>query len=91
MPTRLLGEDLVAFRDGAGELGLLHRHCIHRGASLEFGIIAEHGIRCCYHGWHFAVDGSILDTPGEGANVRIKDRHCQGAYRIHAAYGLLFA
>ena len=89
--VRLLGEDLVAFRDGAGELGLLHRHCIHRGTSLEFGIIAEHGIRCCYHGWHFAVDGSILDTPGEGANVRIKDRHCQGAYRIHAAYGLLFA
>jgi nitrite reductase/ring-hydroxylating ferredoxin subunit len=91
LPVRLLGEDLVVFRDGSGELGLLHRHCIHRGTSLEFGIVAEHGIRCCYHGWHFAVDGSILDTPGEPPNVRIRDRHCQGAYQIREAFGLLFA
>lgn len=89
--VRLLGEDLVAFRDGSGQLGLLHRHCVHRGTSLEFGIIAEQGIRCCYHGWHFDVDGTILDTPGEGPNVRIKDRHCQGAYRIREAFGLVFA
>ncbi len=91
VPVRLLGEDLVVFRDGSGELGLLHRHCIHRGTSLEFGIIADHGIRCCYHGWHFAVDGTILDTPGEPPNVRIRDRHCQGAYQIREAWGLLFA
>src|ERR671912_2628501 len=63
--VRLLGEDLVVFRDKSGRLGLLHRHCAHRGASLEFGIIAERGIRCCYHGWHFDVDGTILDTPAE--------------------------
>lgn len=89
--VRLLGEDLVVFRDGAGRLGLLHRHCLHRGTSLEFGIIAERGIRCCYHGWHFDVDGTILDTPGEPPHVRISDRHCQGAYRIVEAHGLLFA
>ena len=43
----LLGEDLVLFRDKSGDLGLFHKHCIHRGASLEYGIIAEHGLICC--------------------------------------------
>ena len=89
--VRLLAEDLVVFRDGSGQLGLLHRHCVHRGTSLEFGIIAERGIRCCYHGWQFDVDGTILDTPGEPAHVRIRDRHCQGAYQVREAFGLLFA
>jgi nitrite reductase/ring-hydroxylating ferredoxin subunit len=91
VPVRLLCEDLVVFRDGSGSLGLLHKHCLHRGTSLEFGIVAERGIRCCYHGWHFDVDGTILDTPGEPSNVRIRDRHCQGAYRVKEAFGLLFA
>ena len=91
VPVRLLGEDLVVFRDGQGRLGLLHRQCIHRGTSLEFGIVADRGIRCCYHGWHFDVDGTILDTPGEPPEVRIKDRHCQGAYQVRAQSGLLFA
>src|SRR3954465_9762916 len=55
-PIRVLGEDLVLFRDLAGDIGLLHRHCSHRGTSLEYGRISDHGIRCCYHGWKFAVD-----------------------------------
>jgi len=89
--VRLLGEDLVVFRDGSGRLGLLHRHCAHRGASLEFGIIAEHGIRCCYHGWHFDCDGTILDTPAEPDSSRIKANFCQGAYPVREEHGLLFA
>ena len=76
--VKLLGEDLVVFRDGSGRLGLLHKHCAHRGASLEFGIIAERGIRCCYHGWHFDVDGTILDTPGEPESSRIKTQLLPG-------------
>jgi phenylpropionate dioxygenase-like ring-hydroxylating dioxygenase large terminal subunit len=44
---RILGEDLVAFRDGSGEIGLLELHCPHRGTSLEFGLVGEKGIRCC--------------------------------------------
>ena len=48
---RILGEDLVAFRDQSGRIGVLDRHCSHRGASLEFGIVVKEGIRCCYHGW----------------------------------------
>ena len=69
----MLGEDLVIYRDLSGDIGLLHKHCAHRGASLEFGIIAEHGIRCCYHGWMFANDGTdpgdtgrTARKPGEG-------------------------
>jgi nitrite reductase/ring-hydroxylating ferredoxin subunit len=89
--VRLLGEDLVVFRDKSGRLGLLHKHCAHRGASLEFGIIAEHGIRCCYHGWHFDCDGTILDTPAEPETSRIKVNFCQGAYHVRAEHGLLFA
>jgi len=89
--VRLLGEDLVCFRDGSGRYGLLHRHCIHRGTSLEFGIVAERGIRCCYHGWHFDIDGSILDTPAEPATSRIRANFVQGAYRVTEAHGLLFA
>ncbi|MFN0299787.1 MAG: Rieske 2Fe-2S domain-containing protein [Burkholderiales bacterium] len=91
LPVRLLGEDLVVFRDGSGRLGLLHRHCMHRGTSLEFGIPAERGIRCCYHGWHFDVDGTILDTPAEPAGSKIKENFCQGAYMVRALHGLLFA
>ena len=61
---RIMGEDLVAFRDQSGAVGLLELHCPHRGTSLEFGLVSEKGIRCCYHGWRFDVDGKILETPG---------------------------
>lgn len=87
----VLGEELVAFRDLAGRVGVLHRHCAHRGASLEFGKIADRGLRCCYHGWLFDVDGTILDTPGEPETSRIKDTNCQGAYPAVEAAGLVFA
>jgi nitrite reductase/ring-hydroxylating ferredoxin subunit len=88
--VRLLGEDLVVFRDGSGRLGLLHKHCAHRGASLEFGIPAERGIRCCYHGWQFDVDGTILDTPAEPPSSRIKQNFSQGAYPVAELHGLIF-
>ena len=50
------------FRTKQNDLGLLGCHCCHRGNSLEYGIITDDGISCCYHGWHYAVDGTILDT-----------------------------
>jgi nitrite reductase/ring-hydroxylating ferredoxin subunit len=55
---KILGEELVAFRDGSGRIGLLHAHCVHRGASLEYGAIQEKGIMCCYHGMVFDIDGT---------------------------------
>jgi nitrite reductase/ring-hydroxylating ferredoxin subunit len=91
MALRILGEDLVIYRDLSGDVGLLHRHCAHRGASLEFGIIAEHGIRCCYHGWMFGNDGTILETPGEPATSPHRHRYCQGAYPVVEFKGVIFA
>jgi phenylpropionate dioxygenase-like ring-hydroxylating dioxygenase large terminal subunit len=89
--VKLLGEDLVAFRDFSGTVGLLELHCPHRGTSLEYGLVSDHGIRCCYHGWLFDVDGAILETPGEPADSTLKDRLCHGAYPTHEYNGILFA
>jgi phenylpropionate dioxygenase-like ring-hydroxylating dioxygenase large terminal subunit len=88
---RILGEDLVAFRDKGGSIGLLELHCPHRGTSLEFGLIDQQGIRCCYHGWLFGIDGTILETPGEPADSTLKNRLCHGAYPVREHHGLVFA
>jgi nitrite reductase/ring-hydroxylating ferredoxin subunit len=97
--VRILGEDLVVFRErdpagrpaGAGRAGVLHLHCAHRGTSLEYGIPLARGIRCCYHGWVFDVDGGCLETPGEPAGSRLGERVRQGAYPTHEFAGLVFA
>jgi nitrite reductase/ring-hydroxylating ferredoxin subunit len=89
--VRILGEDLVSFRSRNGAAGLLELHCPHRGTSLEFGLIDDRGIRCCYHGWLFGADGSILETPGEPADSTLKDRLFHGAYPIHETHGIVFA
>ena len=93
LPLRLeiMGEELVLFRDGRGQLGLLELHCSHRGTSLEFGLIEERGIRCCYHGWLFDVEGRILDTPLEPPDSTLKDRLCHGAYPVKEYNGIVFA
>jgi nitrite reductase/ring-hydroxylating ferredoxin subunit len=88
---RIMGEDLVAFRDKSSAVGLLELHCPHRGTSLEFGLVSEKGIRCCYHGWLFDVDGKILETPGEPPESTLKDRLYHGAYPVHEYCGLVFA
>ena len=87
---RILGEDLVVFKDKSGQIGAMELHCPHRGTSLEFGIVSERGLRCCYHGWLFNVDGRILETPGEPADSTLKDRLCHGAYPVHEYKGLVF-
>ena len=69
---RIMGEDLIVFRDRSGRLGVLQLHCSHRGTSLEYGILQERGIRCCYHGWVYDVDGRILETPGEPADSTLR-------------------
>ena len=88
---RILCEDLVAFRDKSGRVGVLHRRCSHRGASLEFGIIAQKGLRCCYHGWLYDVDGTILETPCEPAESTLRNTLCHGAYPAFERDGLVFA
>src|ERR1700686_4424847 len=89
--VKILGEELVVFRDLSGAVGLLELHCPHRGASLEFGLIDGKGIRCCYHGWLFGVDGTILETPGEAPKSTLKDRLYHGAYPIREEHGIVFA
>ncbi len=90
VPIRILGEDLVVFRDLSGRVGLLHKHCAHRRASLEFGRVAQRGVVCCYHGWQFDVDGTIIETPGEPESD-ICAKICQGAYPTREVKGLVFA
>ncbi|MCE2494705.1 MAG: Rieske 2Fe-2S domain-containing protein [Alphaproteobacteria bacterium] len=88
---RILGEDLVAFRDRSGRVGVLQRHCSHRGTSLEYGIIQPKGIRCCYHGWVYDIDGTILEMPAEPKNSRIYQTIYHGAYPAFERSGLVFA
>jgi len=68
--VRLLGEELVAFRDSQGRVGLLDEHCSHRGTSLFYGRNEECGLRCIYHGWKYDVEGTVVDTPGEPPRER---------------------
>ena len=70
-----MGEELVAFRDSQGRIGLIGEHCAHRGTSLFFGRNEECGLRCVYHGWKFDVEGNVLDTPGGTERQRL----CQKA------------
>ncbi|MED5406062.1 MAG: aromatic ring-hydroxylating dioxygenase subunit alpha, partial [Chloroflexota bacterium] len=90
---KILGEELVLFRDLSGTLGLVHKRCPHRQASLEYGKCEKHGIRCCYHGWHFDTDGKLLDTPGQPENLsdRLKLRIKLGAYPVVEYKGLIFS
>ena len=72
--VRLLGEDLVAFRDTQGAVGLMAANCPHRGASLFFGRNEECGLRCVYHGWKFDVTGGCVDMPNEPAESDFKHK-----------------
>jgi len=88
--ARLLSEDLVVFKDRSGAVGVLHLHCSHRGTSLEYGRVEEHGLRCCYHGRVFDVDGSVLEMPGERNADKLSKKFKQGAYPTHVFAGMVF-
>jgi 5,5'-dehydrodivanillate O-demethylase len=89
--VRLLGEDLVLFRDARGALGLVQQRCPHRGASLAYGSVEADGIRCPYHGWKFAHDGRCLETPAEPVGSRLPERVHARAYAARELGGLIFA
>ena len=88
--VRVLGEDLVLFRDGQGRLGLLGLHCPHRGTSLEYGDVEPSGLRCPYHGWLFDVGGACLEQPAEppGSMFHEKVRHL--SYPVRELGGVIF-
>lgn len=86
----LLGERLVVFRDTEGKVGVLEELCMHRGASLALGRVEEGGIRCLYHGWKFAVDGTILETPNH-EDCRFRQRLKAPAFSVREEGGLVWA
>jgi phenylpropionate dioxygenase-like ring-hydroxylating dioxygenase large terminal subunit len=91
-PVKVLGEELILFRDGQGQAGLVYPRCCHRGTTLYYGKVEERGIRCCYHGWLFDVEGRCLEMPCEpnptGAQCQ---RVRQPWYPVEERYGLVFA
>lgn len=89
--VRILGEDLILFRDHSGRAGLLYPRCMHRGTSLFYGRIEDRGIRCCYHGWLFDVQGRCLDQPCEPDSGHHRDAARQPWYPVEERYGLIFA
>jgi 5,5'-dehydrodivanillate O-demethylase len=89
--VRLLGEDLVIFKDRQGRLGLIAEHCPHRRASLAYGIPTQDGIRCPYHGWEFGHSGACLNQPNEPDKSAFRDKVATPAYPIEELGGLLFA
>jgi phenylpropionate dioxygenase-like ring-hydroxylating dioxygenase large terminal subunit len=90
---RVLGEDLILFREngGAGRPGLLYPRCMHRGTTLYYGRVEERGIRCCYHGWLYDVQGHCLEQPCEPNLGERRDNVRQPWYPLEERYGLVFA
>ena len=91
-PVKVLGEELILFRDGQGRAGLVYPRCCHRGTTLYYGKIEERGIRCCYHGWLFDVEGRCLEMPCEpNPSGPQCQRVRQPWYPVEERYGLVFA
>jgi phenylpropionate dioxygenase-like ring-hydroxylating dioxygenase large terminal subunit len=89
--VKVLGEELVLFRDEFGNLGLLGLHCPHRGTSLEYGDIEDGGIRCAYHGWLFNVGGQCLEMPAEPKDSKFPQKVKHLSYPVREQGGLIFA
>jgi 5,5'-dehydrodivanillate O-demethylase oxygenase subunit len=89
--VRLLGEDLVLFKDRQGRLGLIAEQCPHRRASFAFGIPTQDGIRCPYHGWEYSAEGKCLNQPNEPDNCAFRDKVATDAYPVQELGGVLFA
>jgi phthalate 4,5-dioxygenase oxygenase subunit len=89
--ARILGEDLVAFRDTENRVGLVAQACPHRGASLFFGRNEEEGLRCVYHGWKFDTTGACVDMPSEPAESNFKTKVRVAAYPTRESGGIVWA
>ena len=89
--VRLLGEDLVAFRDSSGRVGLVDHACPHRGAPMVFARNEDDGLRCVYHGWKFGTDGRCQEMPAEPANSPMCSRMKITAYPVRERNGILWA
>src|SRR5678816_4123782 len=89
--VRVLGEDLVLFKDKSGRVGLIQDHCAHRGASMMYGRVEERGISCAYHGWLYDTAGNCLETPAEPAGSMFHLTVKLKAYPVKRFIGLYWA
>src|SRR5512146_1358348 len=89
--VRLLGEDLIAFRDTQGRVGLIDAFCPHRRAPLFFGRNEECGLRCVYHGWKFDRDGNCVDMPSEPPDSLFRSKVRITAYPCRERNGVVWA
>jgi len=89
--VRIMGEDLLVFRDAQGSLVCVEEHCKHRGTSLYYGYIEERGLRCCYHGWLYDRRGQCIEQPFEPKSSRFKEEMRLKSYPVQELGGLLFA
>ena len=87
--VKLLNEDLVAFRDSNGKIGLLGEYCSHRRASLFYGRVGECGLTCIYHGWKYDVDGKVMDIPAEPETSNLKDDIRHTSYPCEERNGIV--
>lgn len=91
LAVRVLSEDLILFRTPAGQPGLVHARCCHRGTTLLYGKVEARGIRCCYHGWLFDTQGNCLEQPCEPDGGTKLQNYRQPWYPVEERYGLIFA
>jgi phthalate 4,5-dioxygenase len=89
--VRLMGEDLVLFRDPDNRLGLIGLHCPHRGTDLSYGRVEAGGIRCLYHGWVWDIRGKCLEQPCEPEGSKFKNKVKNAAYPVVERAGLILA
>ena len=90
LSIKILGEDLVLFRDDKGRPGLLGIHCSHRGTNLSYGRVEDGGLRCLYHGWLYNIEGRCLQQPGEPGGGEHRDAIRHSAYPCKEAGGVIF-
>jgi phthalate 4,5-dioxygenase len=90
LSIKILGEDLVLFRDDKGRPGLLGIHCSHRGTNLSYGRVEDGGLRCLYHGWLYNIEGRCLQQPGEPGGGDHRDAIRHPAYPCKEAGGVIF-
>ena len=91
LPVRIMSEDLVLFRDGNGQVGLLGLHCSHRRADLSYGRVENGGLRCLYHGWLYDRHGNCLEQPCEPPEKRFCEKVHHLAYPCQERTGIIFA
>src|SRR5687768_16684388 len=89
--VRIMGEDLVLWKDKSGNVGLMQDHCPHRGASMLYGRVEERGIACAYHGWLYDTAGNCLETPAEPADSKFYLTVKATAYPVRKFVGLYWA